>query len=164
MSKPIISVLFVCLGNICRSPTAHAVFQSKVRQAGLQNKIVVDSAGTGNWHIGDPPDARSVEVAEHNGYDMSGIFARQICTEDIQHFDYILAMDKKNIEEIQRNRYNNKSNTLDYFLSFSENAEPLEVPDPYFGPEDSFEHVLKLIEDASDGLLDSIRQRLNTKI
>ncbi|MBT5031346.1 MAG: low molecular weight phosphotyrosine protein phosphatase [Proteobacteria bacterium] len=155
-----ISVLFVCLGNICRSPTAHAVFRSKVKEAGLQDQIVVDSAGTGSWHIGEPPDARSTEVAEQNGYDMSEIFARQVCTEDFDKFDYILAMDKENHNVLQRLKTESGSVILDYFMSFSKRTKRFDVPDPYFGTEGGFDHVLELIEGASDGLLDHVRQQL----
>ena len=159
MSKSI-RVLFVCLGNICRSPTAHAVFRSKVKEAGLQNQIEVDSAGTGSWHIGEPPDARSTEVAEQNGYDMSEIFARQVCTEDFDKFDYILAMDKDNHNVLQRRKGENKGVTLDYFMTFNQSSKRFDVPDPYFGAEGGFDQVLKLIEEASDGLLDCITAAL----
>jgi len=130
-------------------------------EAGLQDQIIVDSAGTGDWHIGDPPDARSVEVAEGKGYDMSKIFARQICTEDFDKFDYILAMDEENYNNIQKVKLDIKSNLLHLFLSFNKAAGRLDVPDPYYGAGGGFDHVLELIEGASDGLLNHIRQRLN---
>jgi protein-tyrosine phosphatase len=153
-------VLFVCLGNICRSPTAHAVFRSKVRDARLQDAIHVDSAGTGSWHIGSLPDERSIQIAEKNGYDMSGLYARQICATDFAEFDYILAMDEDNILKIQLVEGYNESITLDYFLKFNSSIDRLEVPDPYYGKGTGFSDVLEMIEGASDGLLDHLKTKM----
>ena len=150
-------VLFVCLGNICRSPTAHAVFRSKVRDAGLQEVILVDSAGTGSWHIGSPPDDRSIQVAKNHGYDMNNIYARQICAKDFEEFDYILAMDEENYNNIQLVNGYSESVLLHYFLHFSSITERLDVPDPYYNKADGFSEVLNLIEGAADGLLDHLK-------
>lgn len=155
-----IKVLFVCLGNICRSPTAHAVFRSKVRDAGLEEIILVDSAGTGSWHIGSRPDSRSIQIAETNGYDMNDIYARQICAEDFNEFDYILAMDEENYNNIQLVKGYSESVLLHHFLKFNSATNELNVPDPYYSSADGFSEVLNLIEAASDGLLDHLKIRL----
>ncbi len=155
-------MLFVCLGNICRSPTAHAVLRSKVRDMGLQHAIQVDSAGTGSWHIGSPPDERSIQIAEKNGYDMSGIYARQICASDFEEFNYILAMDKENLLNIQKVKGYSESINLDYFLKFNSTSNTLDVPDPYYGKVDGFSNVLELIEETSDELLDHLKTKITS--
>ena len=156
-----VGVLFVCLGNICRSPTAHGVFQQLVNQRGLAQKIIVDSAGTGDWHIGRAPDQRSTAAALQRGYDLSELRARQVTREDFSHFDYILAMDKENLRNLQQLRPASFSGELKLFLDYSRNsgsntAEHREVPDPYYGDKDNFEHVIDLVENAAAGLLDAI--------
>ena len=158
-----ISVLFVCLGNICRSPTAHAVFQTKVNQAGIADLVTVDSAGTGSWHVGDSPDSRARDMAEANGYSMDGFTARQLTQRDTEKFDYILAMDTDNHTNIQSLISDSESKKLYYFLSFNQHTDLLEVPDPYYGGQEGFKQVLTLIEQASDGLLDEICARLSAK-
>ena len=159
----VINVLFVCLGNICRSPTAHAVFRGKVRDAGLEDVIHVDSAGTGSWHIGSPPDSRAVQAAESNGYDMSGIYARQLSSSDFIKFDYILAMDEENIVNIQSIKGYSESVLLYYFLKFNSAVDRLDVPDPYYGKGDGFNYVLELVEGASDGFLDYLKVKIAAK-
>lgn len=152
-----VSVLFVCLGNICRSPTAHGVFQHYVTQHGLGNKITVDSAGTGAWHVGNAPDARATEVALGRGYDLSTLRARKVSPADFHTFDYILAMDNQNLldlKAIQPSRFNGE---LSLFLSFGSELSETEVPDPYYGGRQGFEHVLNLVESASQGLLEHLR-------
>lgn len=150
-------VLFVCLGNICRSPTAHAVFEGLVASAGLQGEIEVDSAGTGDWHIGHPPDKRASAAAAQRGFDMSALRARQFCTEDFMRFDYILAMDENNLADMQALAPTAHNATVKLFLDYAENFSEAEVPDPYYGADTGFDHVLDLVEDASKGLLRALK-------
>jgi protein-tyrosine phosphatase len=156
-----VKVLLVCLGNICRSPTAHIVLQHEVDKAGLRETILIDSAGTGEWHIGRPPDKRAAAAAANRGYDMSSLRARQVSEEDFEEFDYILAMDKTNLAELQFLCPSDYPGVLDLFLSFAEGSGFEEVPDPYYGGVDGFENVLDLVENASAGLLAHIRARLD---
>lgn len=154
-------VLFVCLGNICRSPTAHGVFQQMVDDAGLGNQIEVDSAGTAAWHIGKSPDSRSTEHAKLRGYDLSPLRARQAVAADFDQFDYVLAMDKENLVSLQSICPKGAKTAPQLFLySFARNYNEQEVPDPYYGGEAGFEQVLDLVEDACGGLLAEIRERL----
>lgn len=149
-------VLFVCLGNICRSPTAHGVFARMVAQRNLADLIEVDSCGTGGWHVGEPPDARATAEALKRGYDLSPLRARQIRDADFQRFDYILAMDQMNLADLQAMCPAAYPGRLDLFLSFAGNAPETEVPDPYYGGDRGFAHVLDLVEQASAGLLTEI--------
>ena len=152
MSK--VSVLFVCLGNICRSPTAHGVFEKMVSEAGLQRHISVDSCGTGDWHIGHSPDERSASAALARGYDLSYLRSRQITVNDFSQFDHILVMDKQNLLDVQAMCPADYSGRLELFLDYANNyAETLEVPDPYYGGLSGFDHVIDLVEDASKTLL-----------
>lgn len=153
-----VSVLFVCLGNICRSPTAHGVFQHRVVQRGLQDFIRVDSAGTGDWHIGRQPDRRSAAAALRRGYDLDVLRARQVCAQDFREHDYILAMDAQNLRDLQQLRPDDFRGELALFLTYGSHALR-EVPDPYHGEHDGFEQVLDLIEDAADGLLSELVRR-----
>lgn len=156
-----VKVLFVCLGNICRSPTAHGIFQKMLADAGLSDRVLVDSAGTAAWHIGKSPDARSTEHAKMRGYDLTPLRARQAISADFDQFDYVLAMDKENLSNLQGICPNGAKSAPQLFLyEFSQNFEELEVPDPYYGGEGGFEHVLDLVEDACLGLLADIRKRL----
>jgi protein-tyrosine phosphatase len=150
------SVLFVCLGNICRSPTAHGVFETLVLKHGLAEKIAVDSCGTGDWHIGHAPDGRASAEAIQRGYDLNHLRARQIRRADFDHFDFILAMDKQNLEDLQAMCPSHFNGRLELFLGFADGNGPLEVPDPYYGGDDGFTTVLNLIESASAGLLHEI--------
>lgn len=150
------SVLFVCLGNICRSPTAHGVFETMVAAQGLAEKITVDSCGTGDWHIGHTPDQRASAEAGQRGYDLSHLRARQVTPADFDRFDFILAMDKQNLADLQVMSPSHFSGELALFLSFAEGDVPLEVPDPYYGGDDGFATVLNLVESASAGLLKEI--------
>lgn len=150
-------ILFVCLGNICRSPTAHGVFQQVLDNAGVAAHIHVDSAGTAGYHVGAAPDPRSVAAARTRGYDLSPLRARQVCAEDFAAFDYILAMDESNLANLQRICPDGFAGYLGLFLDFAQATER-EVPDPYYGGSDGFDHVLDLAEDASAGLLRHIRR------
>ena len=150
------SVLFVCLGNICRSPTAHGVFEAMVAQANLQHHISIDSCGTGDWHIGHAPDRRSAKAALARGYDLSHLRARQVCAEDFDRFDYILAMDNQNLADLQDMSPAHYTGVLDLFLNYADEAGETEVPDPYYGGASGFNHVIDLVERASQALLDAI--------
>ena len=150
------SVLFVCLGNICRSPTAHAVFQSFVERRGLREQVSVDSCGTGSWHVGEQPDRRATAEAALRGYDLSPLRARQVCAEDFLRFDYILAMDQMNLGELRDLCPPGYHGHLGLFLAFAEGLSLREVPDPYYGGADGFTQVLDLVESASEGLLQKI--------
>lgn len=157
-SEPI-GVLFVCLGNICRSPTAHGVFAQRVERAGLAGAIRVDSAGTGDWHLGLPPDPRTQRAARERGYDLEHLRARQVALADFRNFSYILAMDNTNLRNLERLRPNWYCGELDLFLRAGGYSGALEVPDPYEGDARDFEQVLDLAEVAADGLLAAIRTR-----
>lgn len=154
-----VNVLFVCLGNICRSPTADGVFQKYVEDAKLTHLINVDSAGTSGWHIGEPPDSRSVREAANRGYDLSYLRGRQVSKQDFEQFDYVLAMDKQNLLDLKALAPSNYSGHLGLFLDFSQQSDYSEVPDPYHGGKQGFTLVLDLIEDASNGLLKTILEK-----
>ena len=153
-----LSVLFVCLGNICRSPTAHGVFAKLVEQRGYGKLIAVDSAGTGDWHLDHAPDKRTTQVAASKGYDLSQLRARLVTSADFEHFDFIIAMDRANLRDLQEMQPQGYSGHLGLFLDFSEQRSVHEVPDPYYGGEDGFELVFGLVEEASLGLLQHIEQ------
>ncbi len=152
-------VLFVCLGNICRSPTAHGVFARQVADAGLAEEIVVDSAGTGAWHVGEPPDGRATEAARARGYDLGWLRARQVSPADFERFDYILVMDKNNLGHLQAMQPAEYGGHLGLFLDFHPHPPVREVPDPYYGGDDGFDRVLDLVEEASRGLLQALSGR-----
>ncbi|MFT3930725.1 MAG: low molecular weight protein-tyrosine-phosphatase [Spongiibacteraceae bacterium] len=162
-SSASVNVLFVCLGNICRSPTAHGVFQHLVNRHRLHDAIHIDSAGTGDWHIGHAPDKRSTAAALQRGYDLSVLRARQVSRHDFERFDYILAMDAQNLRDLQQIQPAHFRGELDLFLKYRElrhGAGHLnEVPDPYYGGEEGFEQVLDLVEEAADGLLRAIANK-----
>ena len=166
------SVLFVCLGNICRSPTAEGVFRRMLVEAGLEDRVFVDSAGTGDWHVGLPPGARATAAARRRGIDVSDLRARQTAPEDLERFDYLVAMDASNLASLRdlqqgmgRDREQGRVVRL---LDFSSDragdgtgvgatdSPTRDVPDPYFGGHDGFDRVLDLIEDACAGLLKEV--------
>ncbi|WP_019624260.1 low molecular weight protein-tyrosine-phosphatase [Thioalkalivibrio thiocyanoxidans] len=151
-----IRVLMVCLGNICRSPMAHGVFETRVRDRGLDSCIEVDSAGTAGYHIGARPDPRAREEARRRGYDLDHLRARQLEAEDFEHFDYILTMDEANYRNALEIRPGGARARLHRFLEFAQEHPEREVPDPYYGGADGFVHVMDLVEAASDGLLDHV--------
>lgn len=153
-----IKVLFVCLGNICRSPSAEGVFRHKVNLAGLSDSIQTDSCGTASYHTGDPPDHRSAEAAQLRGVDISDLRARQIRSDDFARFDYVVAMDNENLRKLIDVCPFELEDRLSLFLEFALDQDVREVPDPYYGGEGGFETVLDLIDQASDGLLEHIRQ------
>lgn len=152
-------VLFVCLGNICRSPTAEGVLRHKLLEAGLAGRIEVDSAGTGDWHVGKAPDSRTREAALRRGYDLSSLRARQVVAADFQRFDLLLAMDQHNLAHLQRMQPQSDAAELDLFLRRYQLSLD-EVPDPYYGGEEGFEQVLDLLEQACDALVVELKGRL----
>lgn len=153
-----IKVLFVCMGNICRSPTAHGVFEHLVQSHGLSDRIEVDSAGTHSYHVGNPPDGRSQAVAKARGFDLSGQRARRVNVADFEEFDYILAMDHANLEDLHSIATPVQRERIHLLMRFAERWGVEEVPDPYYGGSRGFEQVLDMVEDAAAGLLDHIRR------
>jgi protein-tyrosine phosphatase len=152
-------VLFVCLGNICRSPSAEGVFRQQLLQAGLDGLVEVDSAGTGPWHVGKPADSRASAAALQRGYDLSALRGRQVSRADFERFDLILAMDHSNFADLKALQPANSRAELDLYLRRYQLDED-EVPDPYYGGADGFEHVLDLLENAGAQLLNEVRGRL----
>ena len=152
-------VLFVCLGNICRSPTAEGVMRSLVEEAGLQGTIEIDSAGTGAWHVGSPPDQRAVAAARARGITLDGS-ARQVTVDDVEDFDLVIAMDHDNLRELRRlapgEQERSKIRLLREFDPASAGTEEPEVPDPYYGAPGGFDEVLDLVDAACNGLLAQI--------
>ncbi|MBM6445666.1 low molecular weight protein-tyrosine-phosphatase [Pseudomonas mohnii] len=152
-------VLFVCLGNICRSPTAEGVLRHKLREAGLADQIEVASAGTGEWHVGQAPDKRSQAAAKLRGYDLSAQRAQQVTRADFSTYDLILAMDKSNLRDLESMQPVKGKAELDLFLRRYQSGID-EVPDPYHDSDQGFERVLDLIERASDLLVIELKGRL----
>ena len=150
------SVLFVCLGNICRSPTAHGVFEGMLAGRGLADMVEVDSCGTGGWHVGEAPDTRAAAEAAKRGYELGHLRARQVSAADFRRFDYILAMDRANLRDLRLLCPSEYAGHLGLFLEFAPDTGVTEVPDPYYGGEEGFSHVLDLVESASEGLLETI--------
>jgi protein-tyrosine phosphatase len=153
-------ILFVCLGNICRSPTAEGVFRQKASDAGLLDRITIDSAGTNNYHPGEPPDARSQHHARQRGYDLSMLRARTVLDEDFERFDLLLAMDAMNYSMLMHRAPAESRQKIRNFMEFAPQLGVREVPDPYYGERGDFEYVLDLVEAASDGLIAHARERL----
>lgn len=149
------SVLFVCMGNICRSPSAEAVFIHKAKEKGL--KLLIDSAGTISSHAKEKPDHRAIKAGEARGYSFKGLKARKVIEADFEKFDLILPMDQKNLEYLLKKSSLEHHYKIKLFLDFAENFEDDEVPDPYYGGAKGFQYVLDLVEDASDGLLTKIQ-------
>jgi protein-tyrosine phosphatase len=149
-------VLMVCLGNICRSPTAEAMLRKKVHEAGLDDRIEVDSAGTADYHVDSPPDRRAVAHGEKRGLKMNHLRGRQIGREDFDRFDFILAMDEDNLANLERIRPAGARAKLALLMSYAPQAGAHEVPDPYYGGADGFENVLDLAESAADGFIAAV--------
>jgi protein-tyrosine phosphatase len=160
MVKPYISVLFVCAGNICRSPTAEGVFRQSVASAGLDQKVLLDSAGTHGYHVGHPPDRRAQLAAAQRGYDIAGLRARQVTGQDFIEFDYILAMDLDNLSHLKQVAPAQHLGKLALFMDYGSARQGEEVPDPYYGGAQGFELVLDMAEDAAQGLLQQIKKKL----
>ena len=154
-----VKVLFVCMGNICRSPTAEGVFRHLVRQQQLDDLIETDSAGTHAYHLGEPPDQRAQSTATNRGIDISDLRARRVDLTDYEKFDYILAMDRDNLEILMGQTPEHASDRIHLFLSFAENHSETEVPDPYYGGPKGFENVFDMVQVAAEGLLREIQAR-----
>jgi len=147
------------MGNICRSPTAEGVFRHLLQENNLGRTVVADSAGTHAYHIGEAPDPRAQQAAARRGYDLSGLRARKIVAQDMDHFDLILAMDQKCLEAIRLVCPPERFERLGLFMAYAQRFDENEVPDPYYGSGDGFERVLDMIEDASTGLLSFVKER-----
>jgi len=148
-----VRILFVCLGNICRSPTAEGVLRVLAAREYPALELEVDSAGTAEYHVGEPPDRRTVAAARRRGYDLGGLRARQVQRADFDRFDFVLAMDRSNLAELESHRPAGATARLALFMEFAPGGEVLEVPDPYYGGIEDFERVLDLCEVAARGLL-----------
>ena len=156
-TSPSETVLFVCLGNICRSPTAEGVLRELAARAGVSDNLLVASAGIGDWHVGEPPDRRAIAHAAKRGYDIRKQRARQICEADFERFKWILAMDQDVLRGVNEVRPRSHEGHVGLFLDIAPSLGTRDVPDPYFGGADGFERVLDLIEAASDPLLEKVR-------
>ncbi|WP_153109963.1 low molecular weight protein-tyrosine-phosphatase [Propionivibrio limicola] len=154
-----IKVLFVCMGNICRSPTAEGVFRHVLAANNLLHLVAVDSAGTHGYHVGEAPDPRAQEAAIKRGYNIGLLRARQVCSQDFQEFDLILAMDRNNLAALKTLCPPESSTRINLFMEYSSRHVEVEVPDPYYGGAQGFDRVLDMVEDASYGLLSAIRKR-----
>ena len=152
------SILFVCMGNICRSPTAEGVFRHHAEEAGLSAQLHIDSAGTHAYHVGEPADRRARAAAERRGISLEGIYARRVHGDDFERFDYIVAMDEDNLARLQEQAPEEHQHKVRLFLDFAQVGER-EVPDPYYGGAAGFERVLDLVEAASRGLLETLARR-----
>ncbi len=152
-------VLFVCTGNICRSPSAEGVFRHIVKEAGLEDVISVDSAGTHGYHVGEAPDVRSQAAARKRGYEISHIVARQVKADDFREFDLILAMDWENLAALQQMCPKVYQHKLMLLMRFSNEFEEATVPDPYYGGPEGFNKVLDYLEDACEGVMELVRKR-----
>lgn len=159
-----VKVIFVCLGNICRSPTAHAVFRNLVADTHWAEHIDIDSAGTAAYHVGKQPDMRSMAVARERGIDMSDLRARQVNFGDLIEYDYILAMDEANYADLLEMALPEHRPKIRLFLDFATDYKEREVPDPYYGGANGFHHVFDLVQNASEGLLSEINQRLKLEL
>ena len=160
--RPEVAVLFVCMGNICRSPTAEGVFRKLVDDAGLAGRVLIDSAGTHAYHAGEQPDRRAQEAAARRGITMANQKARKVVAEDFERFDFIVAMDRLNLETLKDRSAGADHGRLHLMLEFSASEEFVDVPDPYYGAAAGFERVLDLVEDAAAGLLQHLETRLKS--
>jgi protein-tyrosine phosphatase len=152
-------VLFVCMGNICRSPMAEGVFRTMVKQSGLEDVVTVDSAGTHAFHIGEAPDKRAQNISAKRGYDLTQLRGRQIQASDFEEYDYILAMDWENLALLQQQAPKSAQHKLQLLMRFATEHESATIPDPYYGGPQGFETVLDYVEDASNGLLEVCKRR-----
>jgi protein-tyrosine phosphatase len=151
-----LKILFVCMGNICRSPTAEGVLKKKLLDQGLAQQVLVDSAGTHNYHPNSPPDPRAQIHALKRGYDLSSLRARSIKDSDFDHFDLLLTMDWENLALLQERCPKNQLHKIRGFTEFLQYTKATQIPDPYYGGDHGFEYALDLIEEASDGLIATV--------
>lgn len=157
-------ILFCCMGNICRSPTAEGVFRRVLIERAPDLEIHIDSAGTHDYHVGEPPDVRARAAASRRGIDISRLRARQVATEDFERFDLILAMDEENLSELKRRADRTYHERIRLLMEFAPAASRRAVPDPYYGGEQGFEDVLDLLQEASIGLLNELLARMNKQM
>ena len=153
-ASPKIQILFVCMGNICRSPTAEGVFRKMISTSSLAGRVDIDSAGTGASHLGLPPDVRAIELAERNGYDISALRARQVGPSDFERFDYIIAMDEMNVRTLKGFCPTRYAHKIELLLDYGGEDDEHEIPDPYYGSMRDFEHAMELIEEGCRGLVE----------
>jgi protein-tyrosine phosphatase len=156
-------ILFVCMGNICRSPTAEGVFRHMLRERAPDLNVLIDSAGTHDYHVGAAPDRRAQAAALRRGIDISNLRARQVASDDFERFDLILAMDEDNVRDLKRRADRAYHERIRLFMEFAPNATRLTVPDPYYGGEQGFEDVLDLLEEASIGLIEEVLSRMRNR-
>jgi protein-tyrosine phosphatase len=156
-------VLMVCMGNICRSPTAEGVLRKYIQQNRLDDKVEVDSAGTHGYHVGEAPDARTQRAAKVRGYDLSQLRARKVALQDLDYFDLILAMDSTNLDNLQRMATPEQLPRIKLFMAYSKNFDDDEVPDPYYGLGHGFDIVLDMVEDAAQGLIEDIKREISRR-
>ncbi|WP_336071010.1 low molecular weight protein-tyrosine-phosphatase [Nitratireductor rhodophyticola] len=154
-AKPRTSILFVCLGNICRSPLAEGVFRSAVTERGRHADFMIDSAGTGAWHVGSAPDPRSIEIARRFGVDISMQRARQVNARDFERFDLLLGMDRNNVRTLRERAPEAAAGKIHLFLNYAD-GRTLDIPDPYYGGDDGFASVYQTIREASEALLSKL--------
>lgn len=153
-------MLFVCTGNICRSPTAEGVFRHLVNKAGLSGQVLCESAGTHDYHVGEAPDPRTQRAAAKRGYDLCDLRARQVRRQDFDEYDYVLAMDEGHLRLLERLCPPQHANKLKLFMEFGPEPAVRDVPDPYYGGVSGFERVIDLVEQAAQGLLDHLKDRV----
>lgn len=156
---PAVAILMVCTGNICRSPTAEGVLRMRLSQTGLLDRVLVDSAGTHDYHVGEPPDPRTVRHAVRRGIDLSSLRARKVCDDDFDRFDFIFAMDEGHREALQRACSGQRRAKVSLLLDAVPGMTMRSVPDPYFGPAEGFERVLDLVTAAADHLVETLQGR-----
>lgn len=153
-------VLLVCMGNICRSPTAEGVLRQFIINNSLGDKVEVDSAGTHGYHVGEAPDSRTQRAAAVRGYNLSQLRARKVAHQDLDYFDLILAMDRSNLDNLRRMAMPEQQEKIQLFMEYARNFEDDEVPDPYYGLGHGFDLVLDMVEDASQGLIAELKKKL----
>ena len=157
------SVLLVCMGNICRSPTAEVVLRKLIRINGLGSLVEVDSAGTHGYHVGEAPDARTQRAALARGYNLSQLRARKVARQDLDYFNLILAMDKSNLDNLRRMAPPEADDRIKLFMDYAKNFDDDEVPDPYYGLGHGFDLVLDMVEDAAQGLVEEIKNKIKSE-
>lgn len=153
-------VLLVCMGNICRSPTAEGVLKQCIKNSDIADKVEVDSAGTHGYHVGEPPDPRTQRAALSRGYNLSQMRARRVAPQDMDYFDLVLAMDKTNLDNLRRMAPTDKHDRIKLFMDYSENFDDDEVPDPFYGLGHGFDLVIDMVEDAAKGLVSELEKKL----
>ncbi|MDR2839269.1 MAG: low molecular weight phosphotyrosine protein phosphatase [Azonexus sp.] len=156
-------VLMVCMGNICRSPTAEGVLRKFIQQNRLGDRVEVDSAGTHGYHVGEAPDSRTQRAAKARGYDLSQLRARKVAQQDLDYFDLVLAMDKSNLDNLKRMATPEQSPRIKLFMDYAQHFDDDEVPDPYYGLGHGFDLVLDMVEDGAAGLVEEIKRELGRR-